>query len=99
MAISKENYVTKGLTGAVGKEFVFKRFNGKTIVCKYPDRSQVKYNKKQTRFQKIFAEASAFASDVMVCSRSSGLGSRETYHYNTTWLSFFHDFWSNLPEY
>ncbi len=65
MAISKNNYVTDGLTGAVGKEFVFKRFNGKSIVSKYPDRSKVKYNKKQTRFQKIFAEASAFASDVI----------------------------------
>lgn len=65
MAISKNNYVTDGLTGAVGKEFVFKQFNGKTLVTKYPDRSQVKYNKKQTRFQKIFAEASAFASDII----------------------------------
>jgi predicted HTH transcriptional regulator len=65
MAISKDNYVTDGLAGAVGKEFVFKRLNGKTIVTKYPDRSQVKYNKKQTRFQKIFAEASVFASDII----------------------------------
>jgi len=65
MAISENNYVTNGLTGAVGKEFVFKQFNGKTLVTKYPDRSQVKYNKKQTRFQKIFAKASAFASDTI----------------------------------
>ena len=65
MAISNNNYVTDGLSGAVGKEFVFKRFNGKSIVSKYPDRSKVKYNKKQTRFQKIFAEASAFASDTI----------------------------------
>jgi predicted HTH transcriptional regulator len=65
MAISKDNYVTNGLKGAVGKDFVFKQFNGKTIVTKYPDRSQVKYNKKQTRFQKIFAEATAYASDII----------------------------------
>ena len=65
MAESKNNYVTNGLTGAVGKEFVFKQFDGKTLVTKYPDRSQVKYNKKQTRFQKIFAEASAYASDII----------------------------------
>jgi hypothetical protein len=65
MAISKDNYVTNGLKGAVGKEFVFKQFNGKTIVAKYPDRSQVKYNKKQTKFQKIFAEATAYASDII----------------------------------
>ena len=65
MAISKNNYVTDGLVGAVGKEFVFKQFNGETHVTKYADRSQVKYNKKQTRFQKIFAEASAFASDII----------------------------------
>jgi len=65
MAKSKDNYVTRGLTGAVGKEFVFKQLNGETLVTKYPDRSQVKYNKKQTRFQKIFAGASAYASDVI----------------------------------
>ncbi len=65
MAISEENYVTAGLRGAIGKEWVFKQVDGKTQVSTYPDRSQVKYNKKQTRFQKIFAEASAYASDII----------------------------------
>jgi hypothetical protein len=65
MAISKDNYVTHGLHGAVGKEFVFKRVNGKTQVSKYPDRSQVKYSKEQTKLQDIFARASAYASDLI----------------------------------
>jgi hypothetical protein len=65
MAKSKNNYVTRGLSGAVGKKFVFKQFNGDTIVGNYPDRSQVKFSKKQTRFQEIFASACAYASDVI----------------------------------
>jgi hypothetical protein len=65
MAKSIDNYVTNGLTGAVGKEFVFKQFNDETLVTKYPDRSRVNYNKKQTRFQKFFAEATAYASDII----------------------------------
>src|SRR5258708_5124326 len=65
MAKSNNNYVTHGLSGAVGKEFVFKQQDGETIVSKYPDRSQVKFSKKQSRFQEVFAEASAYASDVI----------------------------------
>jgi predicted HTH transcriptional regulator len=65
MAISNNNYVTNGLTGAVGKDFVFKQMDGKTLVTKYPDRSQVKFSKKQSRFQDAFAAASAYASDVI----------------------------------
>jgi predicted HTH transcriptional regulator len=65
MAKSKDNYVTNGLSGAIGKKFVFRQFNRATHVSKYPDRSQVQYSKKQTRYQKIFAEASAYASDVI----------------------------------
>ena len=65
MAKSKNNYVTHGLSGAIGKEIVFRQFNGDTHIGKYPDRSQVKYSKEQTKFQEIFAEASAYASDII----------------------------------
>jgi len=64
MAISRDNYVTHGLSGTVGDN-VFRQFNRKTHVSKRPDRSQVKYNKKQTKLQDIFARASAYASDVI----------------------------------
>jgi hypothetical protein len=65
MAISENNYVTHGLSGAVGKKHVYKQFNGETHVTKYPDRSQVKYSKEQTKLQDIFARASAYASDII----------------------------------
>src|SRR5437763_665380 len=65
MAISKENYVTQGLKGAVGKKFVFRQVDGKTVVSQFPDRSHVKFSKKQSTFQEIFALASAYASDVI----------------------------------
>jgi predicted HTH transcriptional regulator len=65
MAKSRDNYVTRGLSGAIGKEHVYRQFNRETHVSKYPDRSQVKYSKEQTKFQEIFARASAYASDVI----------------------------------
>ena len=65
MAKSKNNYATQGLSGAIGKEMVFRQFNRATHVSKYPDRSKVIFSKKQTRFQEIFAAASAYASDVI----------------------------------
>ena len=65
MAKSKNNYSTQGLSGAIGKEFVFRQFNKETIVGKYPDRSKIKYSKEQSKFQDIFAVASAYASDII----------------------------------
>jgi Fic family protein len=65
MARSNNNYVTHGLTGRVGKEAVWKEINGKTYMGKYPDRSQVKYSKEQTKFKKLFAEASKHASKIV----------------------------------
>jgi len=65
MARSKDNYVTHGISGRVGKEWVFKTINGKTFIGKYPDRSQVKYSKEQTKYKKLFAEASKHASKIV----------------------------------
>jgi hypothetical protein len=65
MARYKDNYVTHGLSGRVGKEAVFKNINGETFMGKYPDRSQVKYSKEQTKFKKLFAEASKHASKIV----------------------------------
>jgi hypothetical protein len=65
MARSNNNYVTRGLSGRVGKEAVWKTINGETFMGKYPDRSQVKYSKEQTKFKKLFAEASKHASKIV----------------------------------
>ena len=37
MAESKDNIVMKNMSGAIGKQLVFRRVNGKTIACKYPE--------------------------------------------------------------
>ena len=65
MARSKDNYVTHGISGRIGKELVYKTINGKTFIGKYPDRSQVKYSKEQTKYKKLFAEASKHASKIV----------------------------------
>jgi hypothetical protein len=65
MAQIKENYVTQGIAGRVGNLAVYKIINGKTFMTKYPDRSNVVYNKEQLKFRKIFAEAAKFASEIV----------------------------------
>lgn len=44
---------------------MFKIINGKTFAGKYPDRSQVKYNKEQLQYREIFAKASKHASEIV----------------------------------
>lgn len=65
MARNKNNIWTKGYTGAVGKQIVLKEVNGQTIQSKYPDMSQVEYNKKQIGYQKLFSQAVEFALSIM----------------------------------
>ena len=60
MAESKDNMVMKNMSGAIGKLLVFRRVNGKTIACKYPNRSHVVYTDEQIGYRKLFAKASAY---------------------------------------
>lgn len=64
MARIKDNLYTEGATGAVGKQIVYKEINGNTFMSKYPDMSQVKYNKTQKKYQSLFAQAVAYAKNV-----------------------------------
>jgi Fic family protein len=64
MAHVHDNIVLEGVRGAVGKKVVYKKVNGKTIVSKYPDMSNVTYNKAQKKYQTQFAEAVAYARSV-----------------------------------
>jgi hypothetical protein len=61
----KDNIVTKGISGRLGKDLVSKIINGKTFHGKYPDRSQVKYTKEQLKVKKIFKDAAKFAGDIV----------------------------------
>lgn len=61
MARNSGNLFTSGNQGAVGKQVVFKKINGKTFTTKYPDMSGVVYNKTQKKYQNVFREAVKFA--------------------------------------
>ena len=65
MAQSKDNIVMKNMSGAIGKLLVFRRVNGKTIACKYPNRSHVVYTEEQIGYRTLFAKASAYASSIL----------------------------------
>lgn len=65
MARNKNNILTQGYTGAIGKQLVLKEVNGKTITTKYPDMSQVEYNKIQVGYQILFSKAVEYACSVM----------------------------------
>lgn len=81
-----DNLFTQFTRGAVGKEIVFKVINNKTFACKYPDMSQVAYNKEQLEYRKIFADASRYASSVLKDPKKrarylrKGLNSDTVYH-------------------
>ena len=64
MAKIKNNYVLNGISGRVG-DHVFKTSKGKTTIGKVPDMSKVILSKNQTKSNKLFAEAVAFAQMVM----------------------------------
>jgi hypothetical protein len=64
MARVSNNLLTFGAQGAVGKQIVYKQINGKDFVAKYPDMSNVQYNLEQKEYQKLFGQASVYASGV-----------------------------------
>jgi Fic family protein len=65
MAGTGNNYVTQGISGAIGKELLFRTFKGKTFAGKYPDMSNVIPSKNQTKKRKQFAEAVKYAKSIM----------------------------------
>ena len=85
MAESKDNIIMKNMSGAIGKLIVFRRVNGKTIACKYPNRSQVFYTKEQIQYRELFSKASAFASSIIKdpVKRASYLRHGETSVYHS----------------
>ncbi|HTB24488.1 MAG TPA: hypothetical protein VK711_03915 [Puia sp.] len=65
MAQIRDNIVMKNMSGAIGKQLVFRKVNGKTIVCKYPNRSHVVYTEEQIGYRSLFARASVYASSII----------------------------------
>ena len=59
MAIVKNNVVTKGLSGKLGRDLVFKVYGEKTVVCAYPRRSTVAPSVRQLSCRERFARAVA----------------------------------------
>ena len=60
-----ENFLLKRLSGAIGKEIVFKQYGDKTIVSKYPNMSRRKLSRKQRAVNETMTEANAAAKKIM----------------------------------
>ncbi len=65
MAKAKENVLTKGMRGSIGKELVYRTTKNGTFACKYPDMSGVIPSKNQTKERSRFAGAVKFARSAM----------------------------------
>ena len=63
MAISR-NILTQGFTGTIDKLVVFRNYNGKIVVSKYPDMSGRKLSPKQKKQNKRMIEANKYAKNV-----------------------------------
>ncbi|HEY4785122.1 MAG TPA: hypothetical protein VIH57_03695 [Bacteroidales bacterium] len=61
MAEVKQNIITQGMSGAIGKQVVFKRYGNRTIVSAMPDMSKVVKSKKQKAENSRFREAIIYA--------------------------------------
>ncbi|HEX3006912.1 MAG TPA: hypothetical protein VHO90_04790 [Bacteroidales bacterium] len=66
MAEIKNNVVTQGLSGAIGRQLIFKRYGNRTIVSKMPDMSKVVKSKKQKEQTGKFYEATLYAKVQML---------------------------------
>ncbi len=65
MARVKNNYVTKGFSGKLGNDLIFKTYRFGTVASKYPDMSKVKLSARQKKTNRNFAEAVGYARSVI----------------------------------
>lgn len=68
MAISK-NILTQGFTGTIDKMIVFRNYNGKIVVSKYPDMSGRKLSAKQKKQNKRMTKANEYAQEIIADSK------------------------------
>ena len=59
------NPIFRGFSGSVNRRIMFRQYAGKTVICKFPDRSRVVYSTKQKEEQNRFKDAVAFAKIVI----------------------------------
>jgi hypothetical protein len=64
MARVVKNSLFEALSGALGKEIVFKQYKDKTVVSRYPDMSKLKATERQRERRNIMKEANAYASRI-----------------------------------
>jgi hypothetical protein len=65
MAKSRNNIITRGLTGKIGGMLIFTQRGGNTIVGKVPDKSHVIFSDKQKRVLAKFQEAVIYAKGII----------------------------------
>ena len=63
MAIAKD-IISQGLSGAIGKELVFKRYADKTVVTKYPNMKNIMPSTAQKTQRIKFKKAHLFAKNI-----------------------------------
>lgn len=56
---------TKGMTGAIGKQIVFRNRGDDTFASKYPDMSNVVPSELQLEYKDLFGDAVRFAQDII----------------------------------
>ena len=64
MARLSNNSILAGISGALGKEVVFKKYATGTVVSKMPDMSGVKPSPKQSSRREIFQQAVYYAKSI-----------------------------------
>ena len=64
MARLAKDSIPGDLQGSLGKEIVFKKYNDKIVVSKYPDMSGIKPSAKQVESRKRMKAATAYALSI-----------------------------------
>jgi len=64
MAKVKNNIITEGLSGKLGDQLIVKQYAYGTVMSKYPDMSNVKFNDKQKAAQEQFRQSCIYAKSI-----------------------------------
>lgn len=66
MAKYLNNLIMEGMRGAIGKQFVLKKYKSGTFLAKFPDMSKVVPTTKQLAAKQKFKEAVAYAKEQLI---------------------------------
>ncbi len=64
MARVKNNIITQGISGKIGKQLVYKTYGDKTVITQYPRMHKVKFTDRQKAGQSLFARAVEYAHSI-----------------------------------